>query len=110
MRIRVGFPALLTPFLRRRVLAITLGRTVWIHPLVMETAPDGLKLLLEHELIHVAQYERDGTIPFLLRYLAEYLRGRWMGMTHYQAYRAVSYEREAWERCEGGSGVDPARV
>lgn len=108
-RIRVGFPTLLAPLLRRRVLAITVGRTVWIHPRVLETGPDALKLLLEHELIHVAQYERDGTIPFLLRYLSEYLLGRWAGMSHYEAYRAVSYESEAWERCEGGGAVDSAR-
>lgn len=106
-RIRVGFPFLLAPFLRRSVLAITLGRTVWIHPRVLERGPDALKLLVEHELVHVAQYQRDGFFPFLLRYLSEYLRGRWMGRSHYEAYRAVSYEREAWEKCEGRAVVGP---
>lgn len=95
--VRVGFPLLLAPLLRKTVLAITIGRWIWIHPRVLEHAPKTLAALLRHEMVHVAQYERDGTARFLFRYVWEYLRGRWSGMGHWEAYRAISYEREAWE-------------
>lgn len=101
--VRLGFPPLMAPVLRKNVLAITLGRRIWIHPRVIETVPETFRLLLHHELVHVAQYERDGIARFLVRYAWEYLRGRWAGKSHYEAYRGVSYEREAWESCEAES-------
>lgn len=95
--VRVGFPPLLAPLLRKNVLAITIGRLIWIHPRVLDQAPHTLEALLRHEMVHVAQYARDGVARFLLRYGWEYLKGRWSGRSHWDAYREISYEREAWE-------------
>ncbi len=51
--------------------------------------------LLAHEAAHAAQYQRLGTAAFLLAYLREYLSGRSRGLSHRQAYREISFEREA---------------
>lgn len=56
--------------------------------------PSGARLLA-HELAHVAQYAREGHVSFLTRYAAAYVRGRWSGLSHLDAYAAVPYEREA---------------
>ena len=52
--------------------------------------------LAGHEAVHVLQYRREGFLPFLVRYLGEYLRGRLAGLSHDAAYRAIGYEREAF--------------
>ena len=51
--------------------------------------------LLAHELTHVRQYGRYGMAAFLGRYLGEYLRARLAGAPHTEAYRRISFEREA---------------
>lgn len=51
--------------------------------------------LLAHELAHVRQYRRYGAAAFLGRYVGEYVGRRLAGASHAQAYRAVSFEREA---------------
>lgn len=51
--------------------------------------------LLAHELTHVRQYRRYGMAAFLGRYLGEYLRARLTGAPHVEAYRRISFEREA---------------
>lgn len=62
-----------------------------------DSAPDpGALALAAHEVVHVLQYHRDGFLPMLGRYLGEYLRGRLAGRSHAAAYRAISYEREAF--------------
>jgi len=60
--------------------------------------------LLAHELAHVAQYRRSGAAAFLVRYVSEYLRQRFAGASHAEAYCAISFEREAEDasrRCAG---------
>jgi hypothetical protein len=37
-----------------------------------------------------------GLARFLWRYIAEYLRNRRRGMAHHEAYRAISFEAEAF--------------
>jgi hypothetical protein len=58
---------------------------------------DSLRLagLVTHELVHVRQWRELGTVRFLRRYVAEYLRGRRNGLDHSQAYLAISLEKEA---------------
>ena len=91
VRVRIGYPWWL--LLPRNVAAITLGRRIWIaRPL----PPAELEILLRHELEHVRQMERLGVPAFLLRYLGEYARNRLRGMGHDAAYRAISFEREAF--------------
>lgn len=54
------------------------------------------RALAAHEAVHVLQYRRDGFLPMLWRYVGEYLAGRRQGLGHGEAYRAISYEREAF--------------
>ena len=51
--------------------------------------------LLVHEAVHIEQWRSRGATGFLARYLSDYLRGRAVGMSHSQAYRRISLEREA---------------
>jgi len=59
------------------------------------------RALAAHEAVHVLQYRRDGFLPMLWRYVGEYLAGRRKGLGHGEAYRAISYEREAFAVEEG---------
>lgn len=88
--IRVGYPWWLRPVLHRRTIAITLGRRIYI---AEGHASDAL---LRHELVHVRQAGELGVIRFLWRYAAEYVRNRRRGMMHDDAYRAISFEAEAF--------------
>jgi hypothetical protein len=54
---------------------------------------------MTHEQIHVNQIKKDGIVKFYGRYLWEYFQGRKQGLTHYQAYRNISYEKEAFDGC-----------
>ena len=88
--VRDGYPWWLRPFVLRGVLAATLGRRIYI---AEEGASDEL---LRHELVHVRQAGELGLPRFLWRYVAEYLRNRRRGMAHDNAYRAISFEVEAF--------------
>lgn len=88
--VRVGYPWWLRPFVFRNVVAITLGRRIYI-------ASEGAgEAILRHELVHVRQAVELGLARFLWRYVAEYFRNRRRGMPHDQAYRAISFEVEAF--------------
>lgn len=50
-----------------------------------------------HEQVHLNQIKRDGVLWFYAKYLFEYFKGRKGGLTHYQAYRNISYEKEAYD-------------
>jgi len=86
-------PRFVRPFLPRNLLAITLGRRIWI---ARELPPAEMEILLRHEMVHVRQMEEIGVCVFLLRYVAQYVRNRFRGMSHDAAYRAISFEREAF--------------
>ena len=88
--VRIGYPWWLRPFLHRNTIAIALGRRIYIAP---EHVSDAL---LRHELVHVRQAGELGMARFLWCYAAEYLRNRRRGMAHDAAYRAISFEAEAF--------------
>lgn len=52
--------------------------------------------LLAHEMTHYRQIRSLGIVRFYLRYLREYLAGRGRGLSHQEAYREISFEREAF--------------
>jgi hypothetical protein len=54
--------------------------------------------LIAHELVHVQQWREHRALPFLVRYVSEYLRSRARGMRHWAAYSAISFEEEARTR------------
>jgi hypothetical protein len=93
VRVRVRYPWWLRPFVRSDIMAITLGRRIYIAASQEGAAFDRL---LRHELVHVRQAGERGTARFLWLYVAEYLRNRRRGLDHAAAYRAISFEVEAF--------------
>jgi hypothetical protein len=78
--------------------AIVFGRRIFLAgsaAAAVETEADAAAELLAHELTHVRQYDRYGMAAFLGRYVGEYLAGRLAGASHREAYRGISFEREA---------------
>jgi hypothetical protein len=88
--VRIGFPWWLRPFLDRNTIAITLGRRVYV------AAEHATEAVVRHELVHVRQVGELGLTLFVVKYVAEYLRNRRQGMAHDEAYRAISFEVEAF--------------
>lgn len=84
-------------FWRHGVSGVTYGRFVFVDPDVMRGDTDRLARLVIHELIHVRQFAAAGHLRFVLSYLKDYWKGRIGGMSPQDAYRAITYEREARE-------------
>lgn len=67
--------------------ALTIGRTVYIRPgHYMPATPGGLAIIA-HELCHVRQWQDLGAVRFAWRYLWEFMR---------HGYYGISLEREAY--------------
>ncbi|MEO6260458.1 MAG: hypothetical protein ABIP63_08910 [Thermoanaerobaculia bacterium] len=98
--VRIGYPWWLRPWLFRDVAGITLGRRIYLAAGIRE---DQLGAMVRHELAHVRQVAELGLIPFLWRYGSEYLRYRRRGLSRDQAYRAISFERDAFAAERGDS-------
>lgn len=81
--------------LRRRASGITLGDHVYVRRNLFDRRGKLPLFLVTHEVAHVVQFIRDGTAPFLTRYLGEYAFHRLRGIDDRRAYLAISYEREA---------------
>lgn len=75
--------------------AWTLGRRVLLRR--SEWGVDGTDRLVAHELVHVAQWGEHGRSAFLVAYLGAYLRGRLGGLGHWDAYREIPAEVEAYD-------------
>ena len=78
--------------------AIVFGRRIFLAASAhnaLKSNPDSAADLLAHELTHVRQYRRYGMAAFLGRYLGEYLGRRFAGLSHHDAYLAISFERDA---------------
>lgn len=91
---------LMRRFWRHGISGITHGRLVFVDPEVMKGDPDRLARLVVHELVHVRQFVAAGYVRFVLSYLKDYWRGRIGGLSPRDAYREVTYEREARELTE----------
>jgi hypothetical protein len=103
--VAVGFPWWMRPFLIRGVVAITIGRRIWIHENQLSAGPDELKSVLRHELIHVRQMGELGVTRFVWRYLREYVGNRLQGMNAGDAYRNISLEHEAFTASSSDRGT-----
>ncbi|HEY0372215.1 MAG TPA: DUF4157 domain-containing protein [Thermoanaerobaculia bacterium] len=91
-KIIIGYPWWLRACLARDVIAITLGRRIYVRQMLESLS---FERLLRHELAHVRQVERHGLIGFLVRYVSEYAR-HWMRHRDARAaYNAISFEIEA---------------
>jgi len=78
------------PVLTPGVAAMTIGRWILVRR--------GRELdvdLIAHELVHVEQWRELHAVPFIARYLGEYVRARLRGQSHWSAYAAISFEQEA---------------
>ena len=76
--------------------AIVFGRRVFLTAAAERAITTGAAIeILAHELTHVRQYRRYGMAAFLGRYVGEYLAARFAGASHVEAYRGISFEREA---------------
>ena len=91
-KVRYGYPRWLRLFLMKDVIAITLGRRVYVSAKVTGNA---LERLLRHELAHVRQVQRYGLIGFYARYLAEFARHFRRVRSIHKAYSLISFEQEA---------------
>jgi hypothetical protein len=105
--VRVGYPWWLRPWLARDVVAITLGRRIYLSGAVVER-PESLERLLRHELAHVRQVRRHGLIVFLALYVTEFLRHFWRERSVRKAYSRISFEIEARD-AEGTGPFDSAQ-
>lgn len=94
-RVVVGYPWWLRLFLARGVIAITLGRRVYLSACVLGGSEHSLERLMRHELAHVAQMRRHGVPRFLWRYVLEFLRNYRREGSFHAAYRHISFEVEA---------------
>jgi hypothetical protein len=86
-------PPWLRPFLSKGVLAITLGRRVYI---AANVAEGEVEQLVRHELVHVGQIARLGILRFYWRYVFEYITLRRRGFSSADAYQRISFEVEAF--------------
>jgi hypothetical protein len=91
-KIVVGYPWWLRPFLMQGVVAITLGRRVYVKA-GLSTAY--MERLLRHELAHVRQIERLGLVRFYWRYVTEFIRHFRAVRSVGRAYSMISFEIEA---------------
>jgi hypothetical protein len=103
-RVRVGYPLLLRPFLHTYI-GITLGRTIYLAPKLLDREAAAVDATLRHELAHVQQILRLGIFRFYWRYIREYITLRMAKMSHQQAYDAISFEKEAKAAARGDEGV-----
>src|SRR5687767_6077517 len=94
-KVRVGFPRWLRLVTARDVVAITLGRRIYLRADMTERPPEKLARLLRHELVHVRQVNRLGVVIFLWRYVTEFLVHFWRERSVARAYRSISFEIEA---------------
>lgn len=78
-----------------RAVAMTVPWAIYVNPRLLSGDRKTLGVLLHHELVHVRQWGELGVARFLIRYLTDYWRGRRSGLTHHQAYLAISLEEEA---------------
>ena len=70
------------------------GIVLWPFVLYADRNPD--PIVMNHESIHLEQIRRTGVTGFYLKYLTEYFNGRKKGLSHDEAYRNISFEREAY--------------
>jgi hypothetical protein len=69
--------------------------TIW--PFVLLRKPNPSARLLNHERIHLRQQLELGILPFYLWYFIEYAYWYIRLGDHYTAYRAIRFEREAFD-------------
>lgn len=75
--------------------------TLWPFIFIANPKEDALEWRINHEWVHWWQELKWLIIPFYIVYLFEYTMGRFKGMNHYEAYRNISFEKEAYNKYGG---------
>lgn len=75
--------------------AMTLGNRILVRPDLLSEPGPKMEDLIVHELVHVRQWESQGVMGFLGRYLRQYLMARIWGARHHIAYLSIDDEVEA---------------
>jgi hypothetical protein len=78
------------------------GITLFPFIFIANSKENALEWRISHEKVHLWQQLKWLIIPFYVVYLLEYVSGRFKGLNHYQAYRNISFEKEAWNKFNGG--------
>jgi hypothetical protein len=76
---------------------VTIWKWVFVDPELMTGDRKRLARLVVHELVHLRQVVDEGYLPFTIRYVVDYLRGRLEGKSGRQAYLDIRAEVEARE-------------
>jgi hypothetical protein len=82
---------------RTGIRGVTIWKWVFVDPELMTGDRRRLARLVVHELVHLRQVVDEGYLPFTIRYVVDYLRGRLEGKSGRQAYLDIRAEVEARE-------------
>lgn len=74
------------------------GITLYPFVYIAKTKEECPQHLIDHEMVHIQQIEKIGVIRFYSSYVWQYLKGRLSGKNHYDTYRSISFEVEAYGR------------
>lgn len=94
-KLRIGFPFWLRPFVLSNVLALTLGRRIYLSRGLLTHQVDAIEATLRHELVHVRQVETYGLVAFFYVYVRDFVRLRRSGLSSSDAYLSIPFEVEA---------------
>lgn len=75
------------------------ARAITVFPFILlkDKSLKNDRVLLNHEKIHWYQQLETGIFLFYLWYLASYFYSRSKGLSHYESYRHISFEQEAFD-------------
>ena len=68
---------------------------ITLYPFIFYRMADAPETLRAHEFTHIKQIETLGFLRFYFLYTVEYLKGRYSGLPHREAYLNISFEVEA---------------
>jgi len=94
VRVRIT-PRWLDPIWQEPFVAIAVPWAIYLRHDIGVLDPGSLRRVLDHELVHIAQWRRLGVARFITSYVGDYLKARRDGMSHLDAYAAISLECEA---------------
>lgn len=81
-----------------RVARLFSVHAIVLYPFIFFADKNPEQVLINHELIHVEQIKNHGMLKFYFLYLKEYVVLRFKGKKHNEAYKAISFEEEAYRR------------
>lgn len=86
------------------------GITLFPFILIKNKALSQNPVLINHEKIHLRQQLELAILPFYVWYLAEFYLHRLKGKAAYEAYRAISFEREAYAQEKNADYLQTRRL